>query len=86
LLGLDFTRATGNQLWSSWGAMAGWYHTFHSPEMGRQDAPAADFHLGFFKDRIRLGLGARDINDANNSWFLTVGVADLPGLIYWLTR
>jgi hypothetical protein len=38
------------------------------------------------KDRLRVGLGARDIDDFEDSWFLTVGLTDLPGAIYWLTR
>lgn len=86
LLGPELTWSTGNQLWSSWGAMAGWYHTFQSPSTGRQDAPAFDVHIGLFRDRIRLGLGARDANDVSDNWFLSLGIADVPGLIYWLTR
>ena len=86
LLGPDLTWSTGHQLWSSWGAMAGWYHTFQSPATGKQDAPAFDVHVGLFKDRIRLGIGARDANDIGDNWFLSLGIADLPGLIYWLTR
>jgi hypothetical protein len=32
-------------------------------------------------------LGARDvINDTHDTFFLTIGIADLPGLAYWLNR
>jgi hypothetical protein len=66
--------------------MAGWYHTFQTPAVGRQDAAGVDLHAGFFKDRVRIGLGTRDVTDAGDNWFLLFGIADLPGLAYWLTR
>lgn len=43
-------------------------------------------HLGFSCNRLRLSLGARDFGRPAGSWFLTVGIADLPGIAYWLTR
>lgn len=85
-VGLDVTRQTGKQLWSSWGMTAGWYHTFQEPVVGQQDAMGADLHAGFFKDRVRIGLGTRDVTDLGDNWFLLFGIADLPGLFYWLTR
>jgi len=42
--------------------------------------------VSFFKDRLRLGLGVRDVNETSETWFFTVGLTDLPGLTYWLTR
>jgi len=86
ILGLDWTRSTDHELWSSWGVMAGWYHAFAKPVLTRQDAPSYDVHIGLFKDRIRFGLGTRDATDFANNWFLLFGIADVPGLVYWLTR
>jgi len=86
ILGVDWTRSTDYQLWSSWGVMAGWYHAFAKPVLTRQDAPSYDVHIGLFKDRIRFGLGTRDASDFRNNWFLLFGIDDVPGLVYWLTR
>ena len=66
--------------------MAGWYHSVHEPNMGRQDATAADIHVGLFKDRVRVAVGSRDVKDFGDNWYLFLGIADLPGLMYWLTR
>ena len=85
-VGLDLTRLTGKQLLSSWGAMAGYYRTFNTPAVGQRDAMGADAHLGLFKDRLRLAIGTRDVSAAGDNWFLLIGVTDLPGLSYWLTR
>ena len=46
----------------------------------------ADIHVSFLKDRLRLGLGTRDFNDADNHVILTLSISDLPGATYWLTR
>jgi hypothetical protein len=44
-------------------------------------------HVNLIKNRVRISLGARDlINDAENTVFLTIGIADLPGLVYWMSR
>jgi hypothetical protein len=44
-------------------------------------------HAGLFKNRVRISLGARDIiDDVDDSVFLTIGIADLPGLAYWMSR
>jgi len=43
-------------------------------------------HLGFLKNRLRISGGLRDVTETDNSWFLLIGIADLPGAIYWLTR
>ena len=29
---------------------------------------------------------ARDFEDFENTWFLSLSISDLPGAIYWLTR
>ena len=56
------------------------------PELADQTTPGFDVHVGFLRNRFRLGIGARDVNDAGDTWFLTLGFADLPGALYWLTR
>ena len=44
-------------------------------------------HVNLFKNRVRLSLGSRDvINDADDTFFFTIGIADLPGLAYWMSR
>ena len=43
--------------------------------------------VNLLNNRLRISFGARDIIDnAGDTLFLTFGVADLPGLIYWLSR
>lgn len=84
--GLDYTRITHSGLFSGWGLTPYWYHTFSKPEIGEQDTFGADIHVGLLENRLRLGLGARDIDDIGDTWFLTLGITDLPGLVYWLTR
>jgi hypothetical protein len=86
LLGPQLTRLTSRPLLSSWGAMAGVYYAFDTPLSGSRRTPGGDIHLGLFKDRVRLSLGSRNLREAADNWFLTVGITDLPGLIYWLTR
>ncbi len=52
-----------------------------------QTSLGLDVHVNFFKNRVRVSLGARDIiNNADDTLFLTIGIADLPGLIYWMSR
>ncbi|MDH3358865.1 MAG: patatin-like phospholipase family protein [Desulfobacteraceae bacterium] len=47
----------------------------------------AEFADGGLFYNLPIGLGARDvINDADDTFFLTIGIADLPGLAYWLSR
>ncbi len=86
LLGLDVTRLTGAQLLSSLGAMAGDYHAFDTPPSGRRDTLGGELHAGLFKDRLRVALGARHLEEATDTWYLLIGLTDLPGLTYWLTR
>jgi hypothetical protein len=38
-------------------------------------------HANLFKNRLRISLGARDIiDDLEGTVYLTLGLADLPGL------
>lgn len=85
-LGLDYTRHTNSSLISSWGVTPGVYHNFRDPAVGDQDSLGGDVHIGMLKNRLRIGLGARDFQEFNDSWYLTLGLADLPGFAYWLSR
>jgi len=85
-LGLDYSRLTRSGLVSSWGLTPYWFHTIKEPAIAKQDTFGADFHVGLLENRLRIGLGARDVNDMGDTWFLVVGITDIPGLVYWLTR
>jgi hypothetical protein len=87
VLGLDLTRNQKTGLFSGWGVTPAVYHHWTKPEDRDQTTFGVDVHVNFIKNRVRLSLGARDvINDANDTVFLTIGIADLPGLFYWLSR
>jgi len=85
-LGLGYSRQTESATLSSWGLTPTWYHQWNDPVIGNQDTAGGHVHVSFFKDRLRLGLGVRDVNEASETWFFTIGLTDLPGLTYWLTR
>jgi predicted acylesterase/phospholipase RssA len=85
-MGLNYTRQNNLTTFSSWGLTPTWYHQWNKPVFGKQDTFGGDIHLSFFKDRLRVGLGARDFGNTADTWFLTFGLTDLPGLTYWLTR
>ncbi|GMQ76704.1 MAG: hypothetical protein BMS9Abin01_1994 [Gammaproteobacteria bacterium] len=85
-LGLGYIRRTGSTLISSFGITPTWYHALSQPEIGSRDTAGGDINVRFMKDRLRVGLGTRDIRNFGDQWFLTVSVTDLPGMTYWLTR
>ena len=85
-LGLGYSRQTESATISSWGITPTWYHQWNDPLTGNQDTAGGHVHVSFFKDRLRLGLGVRDVNETSETWFFTIGLTDLPGLTYWLTR
>ena len=85
-LGLGYIRRTDSGFISSFGITPTWYHKLSQPAIGDQDTFGAEIHASFLKDRMRVALGSRDLNEPNNEWFLTFGFMDLPGAIYWLTR
>jgi hypothetical protein len=87
VLGLDLTRMKESALFSGWGITPAVYHQWTEPETVDQTTFGLDVHVNFLKNRLRVGLGARDvINNADDTLFLTIGIADLPGLIYWMSR
>jgi hypothetical protein len=85
-LGPGLTRLTGTHLWSSWGASIGWYQGIGSSGINDIASLGGELHMSFLKDRLRLAVGSRDIQDAENQWFLQIGLTDIPGLAYWLSR
>jgi len=87
IIGLDLTRMVKTAIFSGWGITPAVYHNWRNPEVGDQTTFGFDVHANLFNNRLRIGLGARDvINDTEDTIFLTIGIADLPGLAYWLSR
>lgn len=80
------TRLTGTRLWSSWGASIGWYQGYGATDGEELASLGGELHMSFLKDRLRLALGVRDVKDAEDQWFLQIGLTDVPGLVYWLSR
>ena len=85
-LGLDYTRLTSSLVVSSFGLTPTWYHTWVTPSQVDQDTLGGDVHASFLKNRLRISLGTRDFSNTSNTWFITVDITDIPGLVYWLTR
>ncbi len=40
----------------------------------------------FLKNQLRVGVGVRDVDETSDTWSLSIGVVDTPGLTYWLSR
>ncbi len=81
------TIMTVSAFFSGWGITPAVYHNWRNPEDSDQTTFGLDVHVNLIKNRVRVSLGARDIiNEAGNTVFLTIGIADLPGLFYWLSR
>ncbi len=87
ILGLDLTRIAKTAIFSGYGITPAVYHNWRNPEDGDQTTFGFDVHANLFNNRFRISLGARDvIHDADDTIFLTIGISDLPGLAYWLSR
>jgi hypothetical protein len=87
VVGLDLTRIVNTAIFSGWGVTPAVYHDWQKPVVGNQTSFGFDVHANLFKNRVRIGLGVRDaINNAEDTIFLTIGIADLPGLAYWMSR
>ncbi len=85
-VGIDYTRLSSSPYVSSYGFTPAWYHAFNQPENFDRDTFGADIHVGILKNRLRIGVGTRYFERASDTWFITFGVTDIPGMIYWLTR
>lgn len=86
-IGFDYTRLTKSALISGWGLAPAVFHNWSQPEGSDQTTLGADAHLLFLKNRLRVGLGVRDFGRSfGDTWFLTIGLTDLPGFCYWLSR
>lgn len=86
-VGLDLTRLISKGIFSGWGITPGVYHNWKEPSVGSQTSFGFDVHANIFKNRVRIGLGMRDVvHNAEDTIFLTLGIADLPGLFYWMSR
>jgi len=85
-LGLDYTHLTGKYLFSGIGVTPGYYHNLDTLNGISTDTVGADLHVGLLKNKLRVAVGARDLNNTQNTWFIQVGLTDLPGIAYWLSR
>lgn len=85
-VGLDYTRQSTLPYISSYGLTPTWYHAFNQPENLDRDTIGGDIHIGILKNRMRIGFGTRDFDHASDTWFLTIGITDIPGMFYWLSR
>jgi len=87
MIGLDLTRNVPLSVFSGWGITPAVYHQWKDSVLSDQTTFGLDVHANLLNNRLRFSFGARDIlNKAGDTLFLTIGVADLPGLIYWLSR
>jgi predicted acylesterase/phospholipase RssA len=85
-IGMDYTRLIGSSVATSWGVTPTYYQSLRTPETGSKETFGGDFHIGFLENKVRLGLGVRDIENSSDTWFLLLGITDLPGMAYWFTR
>lgn len=85
-VGIDYTRQTSSAYVSSYGFTSSWQHAINQPEGRDRDTYGGDIHIGILKNRLRIGIGTRDFDNASNTWYFTLGVTDIPGVFYWLTR
>lgn len=85
-VGIDYTRQSSSPYVSSYGFTPTWYHAFNQPENRDRDTFGGDIHVGVFKNRLRIGFGTRNFDHASDNWFITLGITDIPGMFYWLTR
>jgi len=87
VLGLDLTKMEQTWVLSGWGITPAVYHKWESPTSGNQTTFGADVHINLFRNRLRFSLGARDLLDnAGDTIYTTIGLTDLPGLVYWLSQ
>lgn len=85
-VGLDYTRQSTSPYISSYGLTPTWYHAFNQPGNRDRDSIGGDLHVGLLKNRMRIGIGARSFDNTSDTWFITFGITDIPGMLYWLTR
>jgi hypothetical protein len=87
VVGLDLTHIVNTWVFSGWGVTPAIFHNWQEVEVGNQTSFGFDVHANLFKNRMRFGLGVRDaLDNAEDTIFFTIGIADLPGLFYWLSR
>jgi len=75
ILGLDLTRILKTSVFSGWRITPAVYHNWEKPSDQDQTTFGFDVNANLFSNRLRIGLGARDvINDAGDTLFLTIGI------------
>lgn len=85
-LGLDLTRLTKSGIASSWGVTPTIYHRLGTSATSNVDTWGFDVHAGFLQNRMRVAIGTRNVNNISNTWFISWGLTDVPGFVYWLSR
>lgn len=86
ILGAGYDHLTTNNIISSFGITPGYYHFFRTPESGEAGSFGGEIHMSILGNKIRFALGTRDFDEIENSWYLSFGVTDIPGIVYWFTR
>jgi hypothetical protein len=84
--GLDFTFLSKSTWVSSYGFTPAVFYNWGDIAGVDRTTYGLDVHAGFLNNRLRASIGARDASDFSNSWFLSISIADLPGMLYWMTR
>ena len=86
-VGLEWSRLSGKGLFSSWGVTPSYVHRLGTPVSGGSvGTTGLEAHVGLFENRLRVAFGTKNIGSASETWRLTVGITDIPGWTYWLTR
>lgn len=85
-LGLDLTRLTMSGIASSWGVTPMVYHRLGTSVVSDVNTWGFDVHAGFLQNRMRVAIGTRNVNNISNTWFISWGLTDVPGFVYWLSR
>jgi len=85
-LGFNYTHLVQMPLASSFGFAPIYYHYLSERENRDRTTWGAELHMGLFSNRMRIGLGVRNVDLPEDTVTFTIGVTDIPGMIYWTTR
>ncbi|MDF1562923.1 MAG: patatin-like phospholipase family protein [Deltaproteobacteria bacterium] len=86
VLGLDLTGLFDLGPISSLGATPMYHRTIFRPDNGLRDGAGIGVHTCWLGNRLRVGVGFRNVKAVTDTWFILVGVTDIPGFVYWLSR
>ena len=86
VLGAGYTKRIDKGLFSGYGITPGYYRYFRTQDSGDIDSFGGEIHLTVLENKLRFALGTRNFDDLEDSWYLSFGVADIPGIAYWFSR